>query len=173
MMSVVRQAASILALCALAATLAGTLGGASDHRVTQKVIGGAKLGLPRSAYIRAFGKPSFTSRFGHGLKRMVYANRELAVYLSRRGRGIAVLTSAKEYRTHAGVGPCSKIRALKKAYRGRLVAKRRAGHIVAYRLRRLLFVAQAGQVGAVMLSNSAFPASVAVNAGQCGGGEEG
>lgn len=158
----------------LAAGLAVGSAGAPDNRISQRAIGGAGLGLTRAGYIHRFGQPSFTTRFGHGMTRLVYANRELAIYLSRTGRGIAVLTSAKEYRTPAGVGPCSTIAALKKAYPGgRLTVKRRARHVVAYRLRRLLFAAPGGKVGAVMLANSAFPSSVAVNAGQCGGGEEG
>ncbi len=158
----------------LAAGLAVSSAGAPGHRINQRAIGQAGLGLTRAGYIHRFGKPSITTRFGRGMTRLVYADREVAIYLSRRGRGIAVLTLAREYRTPAGIGPCSTIAALKKAYPGgRLTVKRRAHHVVAYRLRRLLFAAPGGKVGAVMLANSAFPLSVAVNAGQCGGGEEG
>jgi hypothetical protein len=168
----VRQGALFAVVAAIAGGLAGTTAGAADHSISQKAIGGARLGLTRAAYLRSFGRPTITTRFGHGMKRMVYADRKFAIYLSRKGRGIAILTSAERYRTKTGVGPCSRLKALKRAYPGRLQVKRRAGHVVAYRLRHLLFVAQAGQVGAVMLANPAFPTSVAVNAGQCGGGEE-
>jgi hypothetical protein len=169
----VRQGILIVVFAVVASGLAAGSAGAPNHRISQRAIGGVGLGLTRAGYIHRFGKPSFTTRFGGGMTRLVYADRELAIYLSRRGRGIAVLTSAKEYRTLAGVGPCSTISALKKAYPGRLTVTRRARVVVAYRLRRLLFAAPSGKIGAVMLAAGAFPSSVAVNAGQCGGGEEG
>jgi hypothetical protein len=163
----------LLVMAVMAGGPAASSATTPGHRITQTAIGGAELGRSRDGYTRMFGRPSFTTRFGHGMTRLVYADRKLAIYLSPNGRGVAVLTSAKEYRTPAGVGPCSTVIALKKAYRERLTVKRRAGHIVAYRLRGLLFAAPSGKVGAVMLANSAFPASVAVDAGQCGAGEEG
>jgi hypothetical protein len=169
---VMRQGVLLVVFAVAAAGFAVGSVGAPNRGISQRAIGGASLGLTRAGYVHRFGKPSFTTRFGGGMTRLVYADREVAIYLSRKGRGIAVLTSAKEYRTPAGVGPCSTIAALKKAYPGRLTVTRRAGHVVAYRLRRLLFAAPGGKVGAVMLANSAFPSSVAVNAGQCGGGEE-
>jgi hypothetical protein len=167
-----RQGVFLVVFAVVAAGFAVGSVGAPNREISQRAIGGAGLGLTGAGYVHRFGKPSFTTRFGGGMTRLVYADRKVAIYLSRKGRGIAVLTSAKEYRTAAGVGPCSTIAALKKAYPGRLTVKRRAGHVVAYRLRRLLFAAPGGKVGAVMLANSAFPSSVAVNAGQCGGGEE-
>jgi hypothetical protein len=168
-----RQGALIVGVAVVASVLAGGSAGAPNHGISQRAIGGAGLGLTRAGYIHRFGKPSFTTRFGSGMTRLAYADRELAIYLSRKGRGIAVLTSAREYRTLAGVGPCSTISALKKAYPGRLAVTKRARVVVAYRLGRLLFAAPSGKVGAVMLADAAFPSSVAVNAGQCGGGEEG
>jgi hypothetical protein len=153
--------------------LATVSSGASARPISQRAIGGVGLGLPRAGYVHRLGKPTFTTRFGHGMTRIVYVDRELAVYLSRRGRGVSVITSAEKYRTPTGIGPCSTIRALKKAYRGRLRPTRRGGHVVAYRLGRLLFATPSGKVTAVMLARSGFPASVAVNAGQCGGGDEG
>jgi hypothetical protein len=145
--------------------------GAPATRITQSSIGGARLGLTRKQYTHLLGRPSFTTRFGHGLVRLAFADKELAVYVSKSGRGVAVLTSAEEYRTVKGVGPCSAVPALKRAYKG-LVATRRAGHAVAYRLKHLVFASPSGKVGAVMLAGRGFPVSVAVNAGQCGGGEE-
>jgi hypothetical protein len=145
---------------------------APGGRITQTAIGKAELGLTQKQYTRLFGRPSFTTRYSHGLVRLVFANKELAVYLSRAGRGIAVLTSAEEYRTARHVGPCSTVSALKRAYKGRLVKTRRAGHPVAYRVNHLVFAAPSGKVGAVMLAGRGFSVSVAVNAGQCGGGEE-
>jgi hypothetical protein len=141
-------------------------------KITQTQIGKAPLGLTRAQYTHLFGKPAYVTRYGHGMVRLVFANKELAVYLSAKGKGIAVLTSAEEYRTAKRVGPCSPVATLKRAYKGRLVKMRRAGHTVAYRLNRLVFAAPAGKVGAVMLAGRSFSVTVAVNAGQCGGGEE-
>jgi hypothetical protein len=145
---------------------------APQTRITQDRIGGARLGLTRKQYAHLLGRPTFMTRYGHGLVRLVFAKQELAVYLSRSGRGVAILTSADEYRTVRRVGPCSSVSALRRAYKGRLVVKRRAGHAVAYRLDRLVFASPSGKVGAVMLAGRGFSVSVAVNAGQCGSGEE-
>lgn len=145
---------------------------APGSRITQSEIGGVRLGLARKQYVHLLGRPSFTTRFGHGVVRLAFADKKLAVYLSRSGRGVAILTSAERYRTAKGVGPCSAVPALTRAYKGRLVTTRRAGHAVAYRLNHLVFASPSGKVGAVMLAGRGFPVSVAVNAGQCGGGEE-
>lgn len=141
-------------------------------KITQTHIGKARLGLTRAQYTHLFGRPSFATRYGQGMVRLVFANKELAVYLSSKGKGVAVLTSAEEYRTTKRVGPCSTVAALKRAYKGRLVKTMRAGRAVAYRLNRLVFAAPAGKVGAVMLAGRGFSVTEAVNAGQCGGGEE-
>jgi hypothetical protein len=144
---------------------------APGTRITQSSIGGVKLGLTRKQYTRLLGRPSFTTRFGHSLVRLAFEHKKLAVYVSRSGRGVAVLTSEERYRTAKGVGPCSAVPALRRAYKG-LVTTRRAGHTVAYRLKNLVFASPSGKVGAVMLARRGFPVGVAVNAGQCGGGEE-
>ena len=120
---------------------------APGGRITQTAIGKAKLGLTQKQYTRLFGRPLFTTRYSHGLVRLVFANKELAVYLSRAGRGIAVLTSAEEYRTARHVGPCSTVSALKRAYKGRLVKTRRAGHAVAYRVNHLVFAPRRARSG--------------------------
>lgn len=169
----VRRAVLPVILAVAIGGFAAVSASAPGTRITQAQIGGARLGLARTQYTRLLGRPSFTTRYGHGVVRLAFVNQKLAVYLSRSGRGIAVLTSAKRYRTAKGVGPCSALPALTRAYKGRLVTTRRAGHAVAYRLNHLVFAAPSGKVGAVMLAGRGFPVSVAVNAGQCGGGEEG
>jgi hypothetical protein len=171
-MTIVRQGVLVLLLATITGTLAADSAGVLDRHISQRAIGGATLGMKRSGYVYKFGKPSFTTRFGNSMTRIVFNNSEFAIYLSRKGRGVAVITSAEEYRTRARVGPCSTVSALKKAYGHRLKAKRRAGRLVGFRLGRLLFTVQSTRVGAVMLANSAFPASVAVNHGQCGSGDE-
>jgi hypothetical protein len=156
---------------AAAAVVVGSSSGATARQISQRSIGNVPLGLTRTAYLHKLGKATFTTRFGHGLTRLAYVDRGLAVYLSRKGRGLAVLTSEDEYRTAAAVGPCSTVVALKRAYGTRLQPMRRGSHVVAYRLRRLVFATPSGKVAAVMLSGSGFPVSVVVNAGPCGGGE--
>jgi hypothetical protein len=158
---------------ATAAVVVGSSSGAADRQINQRSIGHVPLGLTRTGYVHRLGKATFTTRFGHGLTRLAYADRGLAIYLSGKGRGLAVITSSDHYRTAAAVGPCSTVGALKRAYGARLKPIRRGGHVVAYRLERLLFAAPSGKVGAVMLAKATFSASIAVNAGQCGGGEEG
>jgi len=169
---VVRRALLAVILVVLFAGFATASASISPGKITQTHIGKAPLGLTRAQYTHRFGKPSFVTRYSHGMVRLVFANKELAVYLSSRGKGVAVLTSAEEYRTTKHVGPCSTVTALKRAYKGRLVKTRRGGRVVAYRLNRLVFAAPGGKVGAVMLAGRGFSASEAINAGQCGGGEE-
>jgi len=162
----------VLAIAAATAAVgAASSSGAPAHQISQRSIGSVPLGLTRAGYLHELGKATFTTRFGHGLTRLAYADRGLAIYLSRKGRGLAVLTSEDEYRTAAAVGPCSTVAALRRAYGVRLKPVRRGSRVVAYRLRRLVFAAPSGKVAAVMLSGSGFPVSVAVNAGPCGGGE--
>jgi hypothetical protein len=170
----VRTGVFVLGIAAAAsAVVVGSSSGATARQINQRSIGNVPLGLTRTAYLHKLGKATFTTHFGNGLMRLAYDHRGLAIYLSQRGRGLAVITSSDDYRTRAAVGPCSTVRALKRAYGPRLKPIRRGGHVVAYRLQRLLFAAPSGKVGAVMLANSTFPASIAVNGGQCGGGEEG
>lgn len=161
------------ALCAIVfAGFAAASASAPGGKITQNAIGGIKLGQTRAQYVHRLGRPSFTTRYSHGLVRLFFEGKELAVYLSRKGKGVAILTSAEEYRTTRHVGPCSTLAALRHAYKGRLIKTHRAGRPVAYRLKRLVFAAPTGAVGAVMLAGRGFSVNIAVNAGQCGGGEE-
>ena len=141
---------------------------ATGHRIDQHAVGAAPLGLGRAAYVRRLGPVAATTRLPRGLKRLTFERSELDVFLSRSGRGVAILTSERDYRTRAGVGPCSSVRSLKRAYRGRLAVKRKAHVVVAYRLGRLVFAAPYRKVGVVKLASPTFPVKVAVNAVQCG-----
>jgi hypothetical protein len=163
----------LLVLAAAVGMFAAQSSGSSSasHRIDQRAVGSAPLGLRRAAYVRRLGRVSYTTRLPGGLRRLTFGRREIDVYLSRTGRGVAILTSEEEYRTKAGVGPCSSLRSLKRAYRRRLAVKRQARSIVAYRLGRLVFAVPAHRVGVVMLASPQFPVTIAVNAGQCGVGE--
>ena len=161
-------------LIVLLAVIVGALGAQSagssspSHRIDQRGVGGAPLGLRRAGYVRRLGHVSYTTRLPGGLERLTFVRREIVVYLSRAGRGVAVLTSEKEYRTKSGVGPCSSVRSLKRTYRGRLAAKRKSRNVVAYELGHLVFATPYHVVGVVMLASPTFPITVAVNAYQCG-----
>jgi hypothetical protein len=148
---------------------------ASDagYRIGQRSIGPARLGLERRSYAQIFGRASSTTRFANRLTRLAFDNGNLVVYLSRAGRGVALLASGTEYRTAAGVTPCSRVRKLKRVYGRRLVVQRRHGHVVAYKLGRLTFVTASGKVGSIMLAKRRFPLAIAVNAAHCGDGEKG
>ena len=153
-------------MATLATSAAGTAA-APAYQITNRDVGGVRLGATRAQYVRALGRPSYAHRLGDGLTRLAFAKRELFVYLAH-GRGVAVLTSAEEYRTAKKIGPCSTKRALVRAYGGRLQPYRRSGRVVAYRIRNLVFAVPSGRVGAVLLANRHTGAQLAVNASQCG-----
>jgi hypothetical protein len=88
---------------------------------------------------------------------------------------VGILTSDKQFKTAKGVGPCSTVAALKAAYGSRLSSVRVASAqgIAAYRMGSLNFVVSGDRVGNVMLASPRVPLSIALNAAQCGVGEEG
>jgi hypothetical protein len=143
------------------------------YRLDGTSIGGIRLGLSAAQYRKLFRERPIVTRFAGGVTRLVFDRRELHVYLGRKGRGIGILTRAREYRTAKGVGPCSSLAKLRRAYRGRLRAYRSGPtrHVVAYRLGRLVFGVASGFVGNVMLATPRLPVRTAVNAPQCGVGE--
>ena len=69
---------------ATAAVVVGSSSGAADRQINQRSIGNVPLGLTRTGYVHRLGKATFTTRFGHGLTRLAYADRGLAIYLSAR-----------------------------------------------------------------------------------------
>jgi hypothetical protein len=109
------------------------------------------------------------------LTRLSFGDGEVHVYLaSSTGKAVGILTSDKDFKTPAGVGPCSSVAALKAVYGNRLSSVRLApAHgIVAYRIGPLAFVLSGDRIGNVMLASSRLPLSIALNAAQCGVGEE-
>jgi hypothetical protein len=171
LLKLVLRGVSITVLAALALGVGAVSAGTSNHRISQRAVGAATLAASKSKYRRIFGRPLSTTRFANGLTRLMFEDGELAVYLSSKGRGVAVQVSASEYKTAVRVGPCSTVPALRHAYGRRLVAQRRRGQIVAYRLKRLVFVTADQRIGSIMLAKRGFPVTIAVNAGQCGVGE--
>ena len=101
---------------------------------------------------------------------------DLLVYLGASGRGIAITTADSGYKTATGIGPCSPVDALRRAYGQRLRPKQLKGHteVAAYRVGQLLFtVTPANKIGAVALATTDLPLPAIINGGQCGQSEEG
>jgi hypothetical protein len=91
--------------------------------ITQSAIHGARLGLPASAYKRLLIPPAITPGFGRakdldsGYTSIWFGQRKVAVYFAPGSkRGTILTTWNAAYRTAAGIGPCSTIEAMKKAY---------------------------------------------------------
>jgi hypothetical protein len=169
----VKRASAAGAVAAVLGLAAPAPAASPPYGVTVTSIGGIPLGLSAARYRRLFRERPIVTRFSGGVTRLVFDRRELHVYLGPTGRGIGILTRAREYRTAKGVGPCSSLAKLRRAYGGRLRAYR-AGptrHVVAYRLGRLVFGVPSGFVGTVMLATPRLPVRTAVNAPQCGVGE--
>jgi hypothetical protein len=87
-------------------------------QITGASIAGARLGLTRDDYKALFGVGWREEIFqGPDYPTLRYFGRKLAVYFeSSTGPAVAITTWNKDFRTAAGVGPCSSIEDLKNAY---------------------------------------------------------
>jgi hypothetical protein len=138
-------------------------------------VGGARLGMARPVYTTILGRPIYSTRYADGTTRLTFRGGAVHVYLTRSTRrGFALMTADKDYRTSAGVGPCSSITQLRHVYGGSLKAIRlsRNGRIIGYRRGALMFVVSTNHVGLVMLASPTVPVRLALNAPACGIGEE-
>jgi serine/threonine-protein kinase len=91
--------------------------------ITQTAIHGARLGLLASAYERLLVPRGITPGFGRakdldsGYTSIWFGRRKVAVYFAPgTKRGTILTTWNAAYRTAAGIGPCSTIEAMQKAY---------------------------------------------------------
>jgi hypothetical protein len=162
-----------LAVLALSLALAlAILGGASASTflITQTSMGGAPLGKSRAFYRAAFPPPVFRESLEGGLDRLTFGSLSLQAYFRRSGAGaIGLLTWNRRFHTAAGIGPCSPLTALRRAYGRQLKPFRLGGRVAAYRLGRLIFtVGATGKVGVVQLSTRALSLFTALNALRCG-----
>jgi hypothetical protein len=172
-----RHIAPVLAAATAMGLAAGAAASVGPARlIGDASVGGARLGIARSAYATILGPPTFSTRYADGTMRLTFRGGAVHVYLTRSTRrGFAVMTADEHYRTPADVGPCSSIAQLRRAYGGSLAAIRlsRNGRIVGYRRGALVFVVSTNRVGLVMLASKTVPVQLAVNAPSCGTGEEG
>jgi hypothetical protein len=162
----------------VAATLlvgVGTAGAAENHVITANSVAGAPLDAKQRDYTRLLGRLHFTTKFANGLTRLEYKKGAIHVFISRAtGRGVGLLTSADEYRTASGVGPCSPLTKLHAAYGSRLrpVKDKTTQRVFAYKVGTITFVATGPAVGSVLVTNGRVPLRTAVNGASCGAGEE-
>jgi hypothetical protein len=161
-----------LALVSLASAATAT---AAVRPIGPNSIAGVRLAQLRADYVSVFGPVRFTTRLPHGLTRLSFGDGEVHVYLaSSTGKAVGILTSDKDFKTLEGIGPCSSVAALKAAYGNRLSSVRLASThgVAAFRLGSLAFVVSGNRIGNVMLASPRLPLSIALNAAQCGVGEE-
>jgi Protein kinase domain len=114
--------------------------------ITPSSIAGARLGLPESAYAELVGgrrRRDVLPESGH--VRLTFVDREVAVYFKGlTDTAVEVTTWNKAYRTTEGVGPCSTLPQVKKAYGTRLKPSNQNtidGHVYAYTVGRSLIFA--------------------------------
>ena len=109
-------------------------------------IGGAKPGGAEAAYARFLGSDvqrESTLQRNPAFSRLVSGSRRAAVYFKKQTRTAVVITTwNKTDRTAAGIGPCSPIAQLKKAYGSKLKpvkSETYASGVYAYSLGKLIF----------------------------------
>lgn len=156
-------AVSITTLVAASVALA-----AGSHLITQKSIGGGKLGQSRAAYKAAFGRPMPVENLEGGLTRLRYQKGAIEVYFKTgTNSGRNIVATSKAYKTAKGVGPCAKATAVKKAYPS-AVKVTLAGGEYAYRLgSKLWFEIEFGKIASVALGEGKSTAWIASNSPAC------
>jgi hypothetical protein len=153
----------VVALCATPVAGAQAVG-----HITQSSIAGIHLGASQ-ARARALTKPVRLDRLEDGYVRLVSPRQKLESYFRTGTKGVAVVTTwNRRLKTDKGIGPCSTVSALKRAYGPRLVPFRQGGRIVAYRLGNLIFTAEGGnRIGVVALGRGTQAVYVALSATEC------
>jgi hypothetical protein len=137
---------------ALALALAASAS-ATAPAVTPTTIAGVRLGLTAASYEKLLGAHHVENAKGgdlsspgfqqpDGWSRVVFPQRRMNVYFNGGKNAILITTWNKSYRTAAGVGPCSTVAQLKKAYGPRLKPSPNAtqnGTVYVYTMGKLLF----------------------------------
>lgn len=141
--------------------------GTSNLTITQRSIGGAALGLARSEYPNALAGPSRLDRLDRALTRLVFPGLGLDVYLEH-GKGVALMTYSRAFRTAESVGPCSPVAALRATYGDRLRRLPASGPVSLYRLGSVVFRVAGDRVGAIAVGTGTLAAQAAGNSIDCG-----
>jgi len=137
-----------LRLALLALLCVGILPAAAgtSASITQTTLKGAPLAKTKAFYRAHYGSAGRLDRLQDGLERLVFPGLEIEVYFRpKQGAGaVGLLTWSPKLRTAEGVGPCSTLASLQKAYGNLLVSIRVAGQskVVAYRVGKLSFITE-------------------------------
>lgn len=102
---------------ALALSLGAGVATAQVNVIAPTSINGVGTGAGPSAYRAAFGRPR-TDRLEGNITRLVFNGKQTEVYIGTNGRGSAIVTGNRTFRTASGVGPCSTYAELKAALPG-------------------------------------------------------
>jgi hypothetical protein len=138
--------------------------------ITQSYVAGIHLGASKARARALMTKPVRLDRLEDGYLRFVSPSEKLEAYFRTGTKGVAVVTTwNRQLTTEEGIGPCSTVAALKRAYGARLVPFRQARKVVAYRLGNVIYTVEGGRrVGVVALGRGTQAVYVALNAKECG-----
>jgi hypothetical protein len=137
--------------------------------ITPDYIVGIKLGMSHAKARSLLGTLVRADRLEDGYDRLVSGRQKVEVYFRKGAAGAVVVTTwSKTLRTDEQIGPCSTVKALRKAYGARLKPFRQGKKVVAYRLGNLIFTVEGGRrVGVVALGRGSASVFVALNAPEC------
>jgi hypothetical protein len=159
--------AAIVLVAVLACAASAVAQNAVD--ITRSSVAGIHLGTSQTQARALMTKPVRLDRLEDGYLRLVSTSEKLESYFRAGTKGVAVVTTwNRQLTTDEGIGPCSSVTALKRAYGRRLVPFRQGGRIVAYRLGNLIFTVEGGRrVGGVALGCGTQAVYVALSATEC------
>ena len=145
----------VLAAAAVVGATAAAIGGIAATRgqaapaITETSIADAKLGLRQTGYEQLFGAPwrkRLLENSGH--TKVTFPNQKVAVYFKGlTDTAVEVTTWNRTFKTAEGVGPCTSVAQLKKAYGSRLKPSLRntlGGKVYAYLVGKSLIFATPG-----------------------------